>query len=385
VCPLTLSRGVAARLFGRPFRWPSILRNKWLPAGLFVFYLWSYEILELWDRPGATAAWIAAFFVLCFLVEGLFQRGTFCRHICPVGQFQFIHSGLSPGEVQPLSKAVCSACTTHDCLRGNADGPGCPTELFLPAKSGNMDCTFCLDCVRACPHQNAALVPVVPGKSLGQGRVAGQSSGLDAAVLSLVFVCGAFVNAMFMSAPFMTGQRALSAQLGLHDSTWLSSMSLVSGMVVVPLIVFPLCAGVGRRISGADRSIAEMLRGFAPALVPLGFAMWLAHLGFHFMTGVFTGVSAGQRAMHDLFSQRFDLPGIAKAPGLAWIADFQLWALGLGLVLSIAVLWRVAREFVAEPGRALRLVIPWSMVAVLLWGLGVFIVLSPMAMRGTVM
>ena len=28
--------------------------------------------------------------------------------------------------------------------------------LYLPAKVGNIDCTFCLDCVHACPHDNIA-------------------------------------------------------------------------------------------------------------------------------------------------------------------------------------------------------------------------------------
>ena len=33
---------------------------------------------------------------------------------------------------------------------------GCELGLYLPAKVGNIDCTFCLDCVQACPHDNIA-------------------------------------------------------------------------------------------------------------------------------------------------------------------------------------------------------------------------------------
>ena len=29
---------------------------------------------------------------------------------------------------------------------------GCELALVQPRKVGNMDCTFCMDCVRACPH-----------------------------------------------------------------------------------------------------------------------------------------------------------------------------------------------------------------------------------------
>ncbi len=54
---------------------------------------------------------------------------------------------------------------TSDCIAGrrSPQAPqvvvqrGCELGLFLPAKVGNIDCTFCLDCVHACPHDNIAL------------------------------------------------------------------------------------------------------------------------------------------------------------------------------------------------------------------------------------
>ena len=217
VCPLTLSRGLAARLLGGHFRWPHALRNKWLPGMIFVAYLASYEVLDLWNDPRATAIWMSAFFALCFLVEGLFARGTFCRYVCPVGQFQFVHAGLSPNEVRPASAKVCADCQTHDCVRGNTTAPGCPTGLHLPSKTGNIDCTFCLDCVRACPHDNAVLGFQVPGRHLGQGRGSGRRWGLDWAVLASLFAWGAFVNAMAMSAAFTPSWYGPLAARGLGD------------------------------------------------------------------------------------------------------------------------------------------------------------------------
>ena len=38
---------------------------------------------------------------------------------------------------------------------------GCELYLFQPKKAGNLDCTFCLDCVKACPHDNVALLPTL--------------------------------------------------------------------------------------------------------------------------------------------------------------------------------------------------------------------------------
>ena len=42
--------------------------------------------------------------------------------------------------------------------------------LFLPAKVGNLDCTLCLDCVQACPHDNVALASRLPGLELADAR-----------------------------------------------------------------------------------------------------------------------------------------------------------------------------------------------------------------------
>jgi polyferredoxin len=37
-------------------------------------------------------------------------------------------------------------------------------------KVGNLDCTMCLDCVHACPHDNIALVTRIPGAESARAR-----------------------------------------------------------------------------------------------------------------------------------------------------------------------------------------------------------------------
>src|SRR6185436_20718746 len=79
---------------------------------------------------------------------------------------------------------------------------GCELGLFLPMKVGNLDCTMCLDCVHACPHDNIALVTRIPGAELLETR---RRSGLgrliqrpDLAVLAVVFTFAALINAFAM-------------------------------------------------------------------------------------------------------------------------------------------------------------------------------------------
>ena len=80
-----------------------------------------------------------------------------------------------------------TTCRTYDCIKGRRSDVdplrvvqrGCELGLFLPGKVGNLDCTLCLDCVHACPHDNIGLVTRVPGLELlelrrrsGIGRLA---------------------------------------------------------------------------------------------------------------------------------------------------------------------------------------------------------------------
>ncbi len=103
---------------GRP--WPHWFRSKWLAVGLIALFLWSYEAFSLWNSPWMTA-WIAiGYFVAAFVVDSLFSGAAFCKYVCPIGQFNFVHSLVSPLEVKVREPTVCASCNTKECIRGSA-------------------------------------------------------------------------------------------------------------------------------------------------------------------------------------------------------------------------------------------------------------------------
>ena len=165
-CPFTLPRTLARRWLPGGHPWPQWLRSKWLAVGLIALFLWSYEAFSLWNSPWITA-WIAiGYFVAAFVVDSFFTGAAFCKYVCPIGQFNFVNSLVSPLEVKVREPGVCSTCHTKECIRGSALVPGCGLELFQPRKHGNLDCTFCLDCVHACPHDNVGVLAAIPGQTL---------------------------------------------------------------------------------------------------------------------------------------------------------------------------------------------------------------------------
>ncbi len=79
---------------------------------------------------------------------------------------------------------------------------------------GNMDCTFCLDCVHACPHDNVGMIGRLPTRELwsdpfrsGIGRFTRRP---DLAALVVVLVFGAFANAAGMVGPVAQWQGRLA-------------------------------------------------------------------------------------------------------------------------------------------------------------------------------
>ena len=170
-CPFMLPRTIARRWLPANWNWPRWLRSKWLAVGLLGLFLWAYEAFSLWDSPWWTA-WIAiGYFAAALVIDGFFRGAVFCKYLCPIGQFNFVQSLMSPLEIKVREPARCATCATKDCIRGGATIgggfiPGCELNLYQPRKAGNMDCTFCLDCIHACPHDNIGILVAPPGKEL---------------------------------------------------------------------------------------------------------------------------------------------------------------------------------------------------------------------------
>ena len=120
-CPFMLVRQMARRFFRPRFTWPRALRNKWLSVAFFVLILFTYELFDLWASPWWTAWLIIGYFLTALLVDGLFKHASFCKFVCPIGQFNFVASTLSPFEVKVRDQDVCTRCMTKDCIRGRHD------------------------------------------------------------------------------------------------------------------------------------------------------------------------------------------------------------------------------------------------------------------------
>jgi cytochrome c oxidase assembly factor CtaG len=388
-CPFLLPRTLARRLLPRGRAWPRRLRSKWSAAVLLGLFLWAYEAFALWDSPWWTA-WIAVgYFGLALVVDGLFRDAAFCKYLCPIGQFNFVQSLVSPLEVAVRDPAVCSACRTKDCIRGRDGIPGCELHLYQPRKAGNMDCTFCLDCVHACPHDNVGMLAGMPGRDLWRepprSGVGAFGQRLDLAVLVILLVFGAFTNAAGMIGPVVDGQTRLQAALGWTSSLPLTTAYYLLGLVILPASAVVATAMLSRSWGHLRTSPLKAATRFAFALVPLGFSMWLAHYGFHFITSYDAVVPALQRFAADLGIMELGSSSSVCAccqPVADWLPRLEIVCLDCGLLLSLYAAYRIALTHAGSLGQSLKAFTPWAVLLVLLFAAGVWIVLQPMQMRG---
>lgn len=389
-CPFLLPRTLARRWLPAQRRWPRWLRSKWLAVLFLVLFLWAYEAFALWDRPWWTA-WIAlGYFLTAFVIDGFFQGASFCKYLCPIGQFNFVQSLVSPLEVKVREPDVCTTCRTKDCIRGRESIPGCELALFQPRKVSNMDCTFCLDCIQACPHENVGILVSLPGQSLasaprapGAGRFGKRT---DLAALILVMVFGAFANAVGMVGPVAEWRERVQSALGAWSPLLVTGLFYVLALVGLPLATVGAAASLSRRWGRLPSSRLELATSFSYALVPLGFSMWLAHYSFHFLTSYDTLVPVAQRFAADLGWTAFGAPEWSLAccrPMGDWLPRLEIVALDLGLLLSLHVGYRIALTLAPRPSQAVKVFLPWALSMLLLFVAGIWILFQPMQMRGT--
>ncbi|HEX6717117.1 MAG TPA: 4Fe-4S dicluster domain-containing protein, partial [Pyrinomonadaceae bacterium] len=319
----------------------------------------------------------------------------FCKFVCPIGQFNFVASTASPLEVAVRDTDVCTGCATKDCIRGVREPAaplvviqrGCELALFQPRKVGNIDCTFCLDCVQACPYDNVGIIGRVPAAELTsdpmRSGIGLLSKRKDLAALTIVFSSGALLNAFGMVSPIYAFERWLAGLFRVNYE--LPVLAVIFGLFLVcePVLLIGIAAWLSRVWGGSERPLVSLAARYAYSLAPIGFGIWLAHYGFHFLTGLYTIIPVTQAALAELGWAVLGQPqwGLAGlAPNVVQL--FEIGFITLGLFGSLLVSYAIAAtEEVKHP---LRVFIPWAVLSVIIAGGALWLMFQPMEMRGIV-
>jgi hypothetical protein len=255
-----------------------------------------------------------------------------------------------------------------------------------------MDCTFCLDCIHACPHENVGVIAGLPGKQLWHDRVRSGIGRLgrrpDLAALVVLLTFAAFINAAGMVAPVLEWRDQLARKVPDISPFFVITLCYALGLLVSPCLLIGIAAVLSRILGRLSTSSFSIATRFSYSLIPIGFAMWLAHYSFHFLTGYEAIVPCVQRFAADLGWFNLGEPnwaGSCCGSVADWILKLEIVFLDLGLLLSLYTGYRIALSLAGDFPTALKAFVPWAAIVGVLFAAGVWIVLQPMEMRGTLM
>lgn len=418
-CPFTLPRTLAKRLSLRGRRFPRILRNKWLAIFTLFALFFCYEWLDLWASPALTAWVIIGYFVASFVLEAVFTESAFCKYVCPLGSFNFTYSTVSPLQIQVKNSAVCASCVGKECVNGsyspqpvilvdeigingqpakthehNPQGtPGCGTLLFAPQIQSNMDCTLCLDCARACPHDNIGLFGRGFGAELSRPKLWHNRYDVSFLVIGLAWL--GLVNAFGMISPVYDLMQALAATFGLTaldlSDKLIEGVALLAifivGAGILPLITTFAAAALARAMTRTAKrdTLRIALTNFAPIFVPLGLGFWIAHYGYHFLTGLGSIVPVFQEFLQNHGIGVLGEPNwaLGSAPNLELIGAAQALAVIIGYAASLWLTQKIAMRLYKR--QMLAGFVVWALLLTAMMLAGLWLFSQPMEMRGTIL
>jgi len=372
-CPFGYLGHAAQKIFSLRLKVPTILKNMWWRLGLFLILTWITTLWKL-DRWPLGTAWLGLGLTLgAVALAVVFEKRTFCRYLCPVGGVFGLYSMTAPLRLAVKDPAVCrGACPGKNCYES------CAWFQFPPAMDRGAECSLCLDCVRACPKDNLALLTQALGADLA--RFQSRRKSLDEASAVAAVLGVALLQTAVMLHGWSEWENKAGNWLHLPAAALYTIVYLVVG-AILPLSLLALVSSASQAQSGGGGGFGRALRTYAYCFLPLGLALHAAH-NFHHLFGEGGAVWPG---LKQALAQYAGWASLAPQPAAAPISAGLLFALqwatlmgGLYLTYRVCVA-RVRRN--APPDRAFRAVLPVLLFSTAYTVMNVFLLAAPMSHR----
>jgi PAS domain S-box-containing protein len=327
VCPLSTAGRMASRIWSFGLSPPGFIKIGspfLIPLGL-VLIAWSEHVFHMTAHPRATGFLLIALISLAVFFALVFERETWCRYCCPLGNFAGLFSLAATLFVRSNPNVCSTKCTTHNCNKGSDQYAGCPVfhhPLF--ARNAHI-CKLCFTCLKSCPHGSARLYLRPPLVRIWQQLDIGET------IAFFALVCFFLASCLLASQriPFLMGKGAFT------------------GAVLASVALAAVCRYSLPTLLFKDDEL-KLLRTTRVTLVLLLLA-WGPFAAFQFahLPGIETlFILTGQQSM---------LAAILPQHGVPLLALVQLGVIWFGSLIALVTLigmgWRVQREQTRIAGR----------------------------------
>ncbi len=373
----SLSFSSRKKALGSDRAWPKWMRNIFPALLLFILLTWIELGLDITQSPMITAVLATMFVSMVILAALFYDRRGFCRYACLVGRITGIYALFAPVEVRSISTDACKSCTTKDCIKGNDESVGCPTNLFPSKLQENTYCTMCTECIRSCPHDNMTINIRPPATDL----MSKFKFRADEAILAITLLALTSFHGITMTPMWDTTNNWLRAEFGLTSIPLFTFLMLVA--VIVPIGIFMLSARMARTLSGStENSTKQIFIAYAYAVLPVALFYHLAHNSMHF----FMEAQHIIPVLSDPFGWGWNIFSTASKTydpllPMTVVWWMQLVFIVIGHIYGVVIADRIAKRLYAEHKQALRSLIPMLVVMIVYSIYSVWLISQPMIMR----
>lgn len=270
VCPIELVTSLMAKL-GLKRKPGRFLRSGWVITLFYgVILVFGIHTLAIHRLPHRMAIYMLTLFGVAVLSGLIWEKRTFCNHICPVGHILGLYSLLSVIQWRSRNQQTCTECDTKDCVtrkrRYNLTARSCTSDLYPAKIKDNRKCILCSQCLSACPWDNLSLQFRKPLSDLLSDLK------LSFAEISFITMVSGFVVYEILSewdvtkAILLAFPSALSNLLGI-TGIWTSTMNAIILFVAFPFLLFAIFGGLRKIISG--EKIKDSLTAISLAILPV--------------------------------------------------------------------------------------------------------------------
>jgi len=373
VCPMGALSDILHRRIGLNLKAPDFFKKRWLVAVLLsiaiLYQAWIEEVTRAAVSPLITG-FILWGFTIGAVVSGLvFERWTWCRHLCPLGAWSGVFAMSSVVEVR-ADPNVCLSnhCKGIYCYFGRDDLPGCPFHQVPKIMETNRYCSTCGNCLKACPNDAISIRLRVPGGEF----VSQKKEMLENALIGVVAIGVVAFQGFVMTEPWVKlRERAASLSVLSNDAILYGLIILVCVGLAVGL--FYLTSLIYARVT--HQPFTHEITRFGFAFLPLAL---LTHIG-HNLGHLFNGYTLVPGALAGLVG-KLPKTALQSAP------DFWLWQaleiamVFVGLLISVWAVRRICNAKKVNCSRSLAAA-PYVVLATLFALVFIILFALPMVTR----
>ena len=332
VCPLSTAGCMASRIWSFAKSPPEFIKNSspFLIPVAGVFIAWSEHLFHMTTHPRATGFFLIALISLVVFFALLFERETWCRYCCPLGNFAGLFSLAATLFVRSNANVCSTKCTTHNCHKGSDEVAACPVFHHpLYARNAHI-CKLCFNCLKSCPHGSARLYLRPPLVRIWQ------QLDIGGTIRFFALVCFFLAPCLLASEriPFLMGN-------GVFTVTLLASLAFAAVCrYKLPTLLFQ--DHEFKQLRTTRLILVLLLLAWGPFM-----AFEIAHL-------------PGFDTLVILTDQQSILYAVLPDHGVSLLALVQLGVIWFGALMAVVTLlgmgWRIQRERTSITGRTWYLV-----------------------------